>query len=156
MMRASDTLGQAFAALRAHKMRVVLTVVGLTMGVATVITVMTLVQGANTYVEQKIANLGSNVFQVARTPFAATDFELVLKALRYKHIEPGDLAAVTGQCNECTAVGATASFTGRAQFEGREIQDVNIIGESANMGGIDTRTIEEGRFLNEIEDRNPS
>ena len=82
MMRVADTLSQSFAALRAHKMRVTLTVVGLTMGVATVITVMTLVQGANNYVEQKIANLGSNVFQVARTPFAATDFELILKALK--------------------------------------------------------------------------
>ena len=37
------------------------------MGVATLITVMTLVQGANIYVEQKIANLGTNVFRIART-----------------------------------------------------------------------------------------
>jgi putative ABC transport system permease protein len=153
MLQFSDTLNQSFEALRAHKMRAALTVLGLTMGVATVITVMTLVQGANLYVEQKIANLGSNVFQVARTPFAATDFELVLKALKYKHIEPEDLAAVTEQCSECTQVGATANFTARAQFEGREIQDVNVIGESANMGNIDTRTIEQGRFLNEIEDQ---
>ena len=36
-----------------------LTVVGLTMGVATLITVMTIVQGANLYVEKKIANLGT-------------------------------------------------------------------------------------------------
>jgi putative ABC transport system permease protein len=153
MMRLADTLSQSVAALRSHKMRVALTVVGLTMGVATVITVMTLVQGANNYVEQKIANLGSNVFQVARTPFAATDFELVLKSLRFKHIEPEDLAAVTAACVDCTAVGATASFTGRAQFEGRELSDLNIIGESANMGNIDTRTIDMGRFLNEIEDK---
>lgn len=153
MMRVADTLSQSFAALRAHKMRVTLTVVGLTMGVATVITVMTLVQGANNYVEQKIANLGSNVFQVARTPFAATDFELILKALKFKHLEPDDLAAVTEKCIDCTAVGATATFTGRAQFQGRELSDVNVIGESANMGNIDTRTIEQGRFLNEIEDK---
>lgn len=153
MLDIRDTLTQSYAALGAHKMRVALTILGLTMGVATVITVMTLVQGANTYVEQKIANLGSNVFQVARTPFAATDFELVTKALRYKHIEPEDLAAVTEQCVNCTQVGATASFTARAQSEGREISDVNIIGESANMGNIDTRTIEQGRFINEIEDQ---
>lgn len=153
MLDLRDTLTQSYAALGAHKMRVALTVLGLTMGVATVITVMTLVQGANTYVEQKIANLGSNVFQVARTPFAATDFELVTKALRYKHIEPEDLAAVTEQCVNCTQVGATASFTARAQTEGREISDVNIIGESANMGNIDTRTIDQGRFINEIEDQ---
>lgn len=153
MLDLRDTLTQSYAALGAHKMRVALTVLGLTMGVATVITVMTLVQGANTYVEQKIANLGSNVFQVARTPFAATDFELVTKALRYKHIEPEDLAAVAEQCVNCTQVGATASFTARAQSEGRELSDVNIIGESANMGNIDTRTIEQGRFINEIEDQ---
>jgi putative ABC transport system permease protein len=153
MTRTADTLSQSVAALRAHKMRVALTVLGLTMGVATVITVMTLVQGANAYVEQKIANLGSNVFQVARTPFAATDFDLISKALRYKHIEPPDLAAVAATCTECTAVGATGSFTGRAQFEGRELSDVNIMGESANMAEIDTRTVEQGRFLSEIEDQ---
>ena len=45
------------------------------MGVATLMTVMTLVQGANLYVEQKIANLGTNVFRVAKTPFAVVDFE---------------------------------------------------------------------------------
>jgi putative ABC transport system permease protein len=153
MLRVADTLTQSYAALRSHRMRVALTVLGLTMGVATVITVMTIVQGANTYVETKIANLGSNVFQVARTPFAATDFELVTKALRYKHIEPDDLTAVTEHCANCTQVGATANFTGRAQFEGRELSDVSIIGESANMGNIDTRTIEQGRFLSEIEDQ---
>src|SRR5215510_4417798 len=116
MLAVRDNLSQCLAALRAKKMRALLTMLGLTMGVATVITVMTIVQGANTYVEQKIANLGSNVFQVARTPFAATDFELVTKSLRYKHIEPDDLAAVTEQCRECTQVGATASFTARGQY----------------------------------------
>ncbi len=153
MLLASDTISQSFAALRAHRMRAALTIIGLTMGVATIITVMTIVQGANTYVEQKIANLGSNVFQVARTPFAATDFELVTKSLRYKHIEPADLTAVTEQCQNCTQVGATGNFTGRGQFEGRELSDVNVIGESANMGNIDTRTIEQGRFLSEIEEQ---
>jgi hypothetical protein len=38
---------------------------------------MTLVQGANVYVEQKIANLGTNVFRIARTPFVVTDFTLL-------------------------------------------------------------------------------
>ena len=43
---------------------------------------MTIVQGANLYVEQKIANLGTNVFRVAKTPFAVVDFTIVVKALR--------------------------------------------------------------------------
>ena len=94
MLLNSDNISQSIASLQAHKLRTVLTVVGLTMGVATLITVMTIVQGANLYVEQKIANLGTNVFQVARTPFAATDFNVVIKALKNKHIELEDWQAV--------------------------------------------------------------
>jgi len=63
-----DNLSLALDAIRAHKLRASLTVLGLTMGVATLITVMTIVQGANTYVETKIANLGTNVSASPRPP----------------------------------------------------------------------------------------
>src|SRR5256886_13632305 len=82
MLAVRDNLVQCFSALSAHKLRASLTMLGLTMGVATLITVMTIVQGANVYVEQKIANLGTNVFQIARTPFAVTDFNIIIKALK--------------------------------------------------------------------------
>ena len=82
----SDSTG----AIGAHKLRSILTVLGLTMGVATLITVMTIVQGANLYVEQKIANLGTNVFRVAKTPFAVVDFTIVVKALKNKNIDASD------------------------------------------------------------------
>ena len=79
MVGVSDNLRLAVDAVRAHKLRAALTILGLTMGVATLMTVMTLVQGANLYVEQKIANLGTNVFRVAKTPFAVVDFTVVVK-----------------------------------------------------------------------------
>src|SRR2546428_7341037 len=82
MLALRDNLGQCLSALRTHKLRASLTMLGLTMGVATLITVMTIVQGANVYVEQRIANLGTNVFQIARTPFAVTDFNIDRKSTR--------------------------------------------------------------------------
>src|SRR6478752_8469821 len=106
MLAVGDNLEQCFSALRAHKLRTVLTLVGLTMGVATIITVMTIVQGANVYVEQKIANLGTNVFQIARTPFAVTDFTIIIKALKYRKIELEDVKAVAEKCSACQEVGA--------------------------------------------------
>ncbi len=78
MLLIADNLSESLAALRAHKLRAVLTIIGLTMGVATLITVMTIVQGANSYVENIIAILGTNVFQLAKTPFAATNFDIVI------------------------------------------------------------------------------
>jgi len=152
MLAIRDNVSQSLDALRAHKLRAALTVLGLTMGVSTLITVMTIVQGANVYVEKKIANLGTDVFQVARTPFAATDFELVLKALKYKHIEFEDYKAIGETCSECDQVGATASFTGRVKYENNELTDINIYGHTPNMADIDTRTIDEGRYFTPVED----
>src|SRR6202011_1105471 len=105
MLAVSDNLAQCFSALRGHKLRALLTMLGLTMGVATLITVMTIVQGANLYVEQKIANLGTNVFQIARTPFAVTDFNIIIKALKYKKIDVDDMRAIAEGCTACGEVG---------------------------------------------------
>src|SRR6266700_968878 len=116
MLAVRDNFVQCFSALRAHKLRASLTMLGLTMGVATLITVMTIVQGANVYVEQKIANLGTNVFQIARTHFAVTDFNIVIKALKYRKIEVDDMEAVVAGCPSCEQVGATAGATVRARY----------------------------------------
>src|SRR5436190_7120901 len=111
MLAVRDNLALCLSALRAHKLRASLTMLGLTMGVATLMTVMTIVQGANVYVEQKIANLGTNVFRVARTPFAVVDFSIVVKALKNKTLRSEDLATVRELCLACGEVGASASAT---------------------------------------------
>ncbi len=123
------------------------------MGVATLITVMTLVQGANLYVEQKIANLGTNVFQISRLPFAVTDFNVLIKALRNKHITLDDLRAVAGRCPDCRAVGAQDDTQRSSRYQDRELQDTRMVGQTPAMGDIDTRTIAEGRYFTELEDQ---
>jgi putative ABC transport system permease protein len=147
MLAVRDNLAETFSALRAHKLRASLTMLGLTMGVATLITVMTLVQGANVYVEQKIANLGTNVFQIARTPFAVTDFNIVIKALKYRKIELEDMQAIADRCTACGEVGASASSTVRVRYGDKEVTDVNLSGQTASMADIDTRTVERGRYF---------
>jgi putative ABC transport system permease protein len=147
MLAIRDNLEQGLSALHAHKLRASLTMLGLTMGVATLITVMTIVQGANAYVENKIANLGTNVFQIARTPFAVTDFNIIIKALKYKKIELEDVRAVEEACTACGEVGATASASVKARHEDKESTDVNFYGQTPNMANIDSRTVELGRYF---------
>jgi putative ABC transport system permease protein len=151
MLAASDNLAECFSALRGHRLRASLTMLGLTMGVATLITVMTIVQGANLYVEQKIANLGTNVFQIARTPFAVTDFNVIIKALKYRKIEVEDMAAIAERCSACEEVGASASSPVRARCGDKELQDVSLYGQTANMADIDSRTVELGRYFTSSE-----
>jgi putative ABC transport system permease protein len=147
MLAIRDNLAQCFSALGANKLKTSLTMLGLTMGVATLITVMTLVQGANVYVEQKIANLGTNVFQISKTPFAVTDFNVFVKAAKYKNIEIEDVRAIEEKCSACQEVGASVTAPVRARYGGKEVQDVNLSGLTANMATIDTRTVELGRYF---------
>ncbi|MGQ9917115.1 MAG: ABC transporter permease [Bryobacteraceae bacterium] len=151
MLRPLDTLALAVDALRAHRLRSALTVLGLMMGVATLITVVTIVQGANVYVETKIANLGSDVFQLSRMPFAVTDFEVVRKALRFKRIHWEDYVALRDLCFECTITGATGRMTTRAQYRDVEVPDVTLTGQTPSMARIDSSTVEQGRYFTDVE-----
>lgn len=151
MLRPQDTLALAVDALRAHRLRSALTILGLMMGVGTLITVVTIVQGANVYVETKIANLGSDVFQLSRMPFAVTDFEVIRKAQRYKRIYWEDYAAVRDLCADCTITGATGRMTTKAQYRDLEVPDVTLTGHTPSMERIDSSTVESGRYFTEVE-----
>lgn len=151
MLRPQDTLALAVDALRAHRLRSALTMLGLMMGVATLITVVTIVQGANVYVETKIANLGSDVFQLSRMPFAVTDFDVVRKALRFKRILWEDYIALRDLCFECTITGATGRMTTRAQYRDVEVPDVTLTGQTPSMAQIDSSTVEQGRYFTDVE-----
>src|SRR5437899_12649585 len=48
-------------------------------------------------------------------------------------------------------VGATASPTVRARSGNKEVQDVNLSGQTASMADIDTRTVELGRYFTPAE-----
>jgi putative ABC transport system permease protein len=151
MLRPLDTLALAADALRAHRLRSALTILGLMMGVATLITVVTIVQGANVYVETRIANLGSDVFQMSRMPFAVTDFEVIRRAQRFKRIHYEDYLAVRDLCAECTLAGATGRMTTKAQYRDIEVPDVTLTGQTPSMARIDSSTVELGRYFTEVE-----
>ena len=153
MIGVSDNLSLAVDSIRAHKLRAALTVLGLTMGVATLIAVMTLVQGANLYVEQKIADLGTNVFRIARLPFAVADFNVIAKAQRNKYLYPDDMEAIAAGCAHCQYVGAALNSTTTLRFKNQELDDVTLWGHTPSMSIIDTRTVASGRYFTDVEDR---
>ena len=136
MIGAADNLALAADSIRAHKLRAPLTVLGLTMGVATLITVMTLVQGANLYVEQKIADLGTNVFRVSRgLPFAVTDFTVLSKAQRNKNLYTDDLAAVAQGCPPLPGGGRRAEQRHRPPLQRSRTRGRHHVRPHAQHGG---------------------
>lgn len=156
MTNFTTNLALAFHAVDAHRLRAFLTTLGITMGVALLMAVITMVEGANVYVEQKIANLGTNVFQVAKTPFIPTDIEEFFRARRNRDITRDDLAAARDACRSCEAVGAEVATMGRVRYRERELRDQSIYGHTANMSFIGTRTVRAGRYFSDPEERRAS
>ena len=151
MLRSSDNLTLSLDALRSHKLRAALTILGLTMGVATLITVVTIIQGANLYVETKIATLGSDTFQLARTPFATTDWTLLIKSQKFRRIFLDDYEAFRQSCSYCRIIGAQGSMRTKARLGNIEVTDVDFAGQTPSMVDIETRELVAGRYFTESE-----
>src|SRR5277367_2979812 len=77
--KTSMTVGEALriagASLWAHKLRSVLTLLGVVIGVTSVIAVVSVVNGLNRYVAEKVFNLGADVFLVNRGPVIITNID---------------------------------------------------------------------------------
>ncbi len=152
-MHYRDIFRVAFEALTSHKLRTALTLLGLVIGVTSLILVMTLIQGADEYVKAKIANLGTDIFQVSKVPLASANFEEILKARKYPDLTVDDWRAVREACRTCREVGAEVETLGHVRTELQSLSDVSVRGESANMGWISTLEIPSGRFFTQGEER---
>ena len=76
-----EPLDVALETLWAHKLRSFLMLLGIILSVATLITVVALIEGANQYIASRVANLGANVFVVERFGLI-TELEDFVKATR--------------------------------------------------------------------------
>jgi putative ABC transport system permease protein len=155
-MNIREAINISLSSIQANKLRSFLTLLGLIIGVMTLILVMTIVQGANLYVEEKIANLGTNVFQVSKTPLVVTDFQEFIRARRYKDLILEDLHAIRGQCTDCLSVGAQVQTSTTVKYENESGEDTSIRGVTANMAEISTINVEDGRYLSSFEENTAS
>src|SRR5579875_3988255 len=112
-MDRKDAFRMALTSLWDNKLRTVLTLLGVVIGVASVIAVVTLVNGANRYVATKINTFGADVFQVSQRPSVITSYEEYLKYNKRKALSLEDYRYVQENCHSCEEVGAESDTTGK-------------------------------------------
>src|SRR5690242_11448541 len=146
----SDALSIALQSIFAHKLRAFLTLIGIIIGVAAVVTVGASISGLNTYVIDSITKmLGSNHFMIARMAFQGQmdDEEFERRNRRNKRIMWDDYEWVRDHCLSCAEVGAAAGSGTDLKQDGIEFPGVFVEGATANMVDIEDKTIESGRFI---------
>jgi putative ABC transport system permease protein len=148
-MQLTEALKLAIAAIMSSKLRSFLTLLGVIFGVATVIVVVSLVEGFNSYVDEKIANIGTNAFSVQK--FSIEDFSS-LEALnaarrRNRDITVDDLNALKNAGGAIADAGGEVQSIGDIKYAGEELRAVQIKGQTPNIADIEKLETESGRWF---------
>src|SRR6266850_6657193 len=125
-MNFSEAVAIATSSLWAHKLRSVLTLLGVVIGVAAVIAVVSLINGANQYVATKVFNLGADVFGVSKQPSIITNVDDWLAFQKRKKLQWDDYEAIKDLCKSCRGIGA--SLGGRVEVRSgmNSLKDTNL------------------------------
>ena len=152
-MNISQALKIALQSLWANKLRSVLTLLGVVIGVAAVIAVVTFVNGINGYVAEKIFNLGADVFIVSKMPNVITDVDQFIEGQKRKDLSMEHYRAVAEECSACKVVGAALrQFNGKVVFGNQSSSDSIIRGWTPTMAQIYDLDLVAGRMLNETDE----
>ncbi len=146
----ADAAKIALQSILAHKLRAFLTLIGIIIGVASVVVVGASINGLNTYVVDKVSKvLGVNHFMIARMAFASrvSDEEYERRNRRNKRLNWDDYLWVQRYCASCAEVGAQVQNTVDLKQNGQEFPAALIFGSSANMADIEDKTMADGRFF---------
>jgi len=151
-MQFTEAFKLALQSLWANKMRTFLTLIGVVMGVASVIMVITLVNGANSYVSTKLSGYGADVFTVTRMApviFSAEDY---FRYQKRKIIRIEDYEAVRDNCAECAQVGAQLSKSTNVVYNGHSSNNTSVRGYTWTMLGLNNVDIALGRGFTQADD----
>ncbi|MBZ5524137.1 MAG: ABC transporter permease [Acidobacteriia bacterium] len=152
-MNILESMRIALQSLWANKLRSVLTLLGVVIGVAAVIAVVTFVSGINGYVAEKIFNLGADVFFATKMPSVVTNVDQFLEVQKRKRLTVEDYQAVADGCTRCKAVGAATSVgNGHIKYETRASSDTRVRGWSASMARIYDLDVIAGRSITDADD----
>ncbi|HEY2381741.1 MAG TPA: ABC transporter permease [Terriglobia bacterium] len=140
----------ALQAILAHKLRAFLTLIGIIIGVASVVVVGAAISGLDTYVIDRVSRvLGVNHFMIARMANVGplSDEEWDLRNRRNKRLTLDDFEWVLQNCRLCQEVGAEVDRNVDLKHGTEELFGTGIIGVTANVADIEDKTIDDGRFI---------
>jgi putative ABC transport system permease protein len=155
--QASESVKMALTTLRTNKMRSGLTILGIVIGVTTVITISSVINGLNNRVNDFVSSLGSNVFWVFHLPFAQgrptaemlarkklnLDDVLALRALPH-------VVAADGAHQHASPVFRTGDVS--VKYNGKKVASTILQGDTPQIAQVSDFAFLQGGMFNEAED----
>ena len=152
-----ESVRMALETLRTNKLRSGLTILGIVIGVTTVITISSVINGLNNRVSDWVSTMGTNVFWVFHMPLIninpttemVTRKKLTLEdALALRNLP--HVVAVDGEVrhvNEQFRVGDVS-----VKYNGKKVAGAFLLGSTDHLEVVSNLNIQEGRIWNDAED----
>jgi len=141
-----ETLSIAIDTLRAHKLRTFLTLLGVILAVTTLVAVMSVLNGLNVYVAEKVANLGANAYVIDRVGIV-TNFEQWNKARKRPPLQMEDLEALQADMKLATNIAGFMQTIADVRYGNDLRENVTIMGTSPSYADIRDVEVSSGRLL---------
>jgi putative ABC transport system permease protein len=143
-----EAIGVAVSSLRANKLRSFLTVLGILIGVSSVIAVVAITEGLDRYMSDRVLQLGSKSFSLQKMPDIITSREQWIEMNKRKDVKRADVEMVRRGCEACLEVGAMVTHSGNAKYGRTKQNSLRVQGITENYSRIGSiRDLFAGRQL---------
>lgn len=139
-MNIIESFKQALSSLRANKLRSILTMLGIVMGVFSVITIVAIGNATQSYMDNEFAKIGANVIAISYKSGTITSNDI---------LKNDDLKAIA-KVEEIKNVGTSMGRSGTIRL-GDKNRTANITGVSSHYNDIMPIELSEGRMINEVD-----
>jgi putative ABC transport system permease protein len=150
----------ALDSIKMNKLRSFLTILGIVIGVLTIVGMVAVIEGINASFAQQLEAMGANILFVSRHEPGIHFGRMPEEIRRRRKIEFADAAALEQSCPSVAAVTPQVSYFRflppvRAKYLANEIDNPQVIGASHKYMQIyEEYTIETGRFFTAAENLN--
>jgi putative ABC transport system permease protein len=150
-----ETLKLSLDALRAHKLRSFLTLLGIILAVLTLVVVMSAISGLNLYVATRVADLGANVFLVDRFGII-TSMDEFIKAQKRPLINMADYERLRDTMQVAKAVAAEEDRNVQTRSGDQKMENTSVMGVTTNFADVRNLNVTEGRFFTPADEEHHS
>jgi len=127
-LQIKESFGMAVLSLRANKLRTFLTLLGIIIGVLTIIAVVSVIQGLNNYVYTKMSFFGANDFSVQKFSMIGTSLRDFREQLKRKDLTLAERDLIRAHCPTCELVGASSSTNATVKYGSQSLRDTEVRG----------------------------
>ena len=156
-MVASETLTMALDNIRAHKFRSFLTVLGIVIGVTTVIAIASILTGLRTNIVQFVEEYGTNNIYAFHLSTGISLGPRDRSERTRKPLRPEDGEAINSLAPAVEDVANQAfiewTFDKTITYSGQTYKQAEIAGVSANFGVVTNLSLQAGRFISDADDQ---